>query len=79
MIVYVVLGILAWLILLFFAPESPKWMMIQDRQEDCLHELEKIARFNGSTKPITFLKDIIKITKIEPSFLSKRSKKSKLS
>lgn len=76
-VAYVALGILAWFILVFFVPESPKWLMIEGRTAECVEVLKKIAQTNGSNQPITFLqKNVVSPT---ISKLSKRSKKSSIS
>ena len=56
--VYVIFGIIAWIILVLFVPESPKWFFITGRHNDCVLALETIAKFNGSTKPINFLESV---------------------
>jgi hypothetical protein len=74
---YTFLGFIAWTIILIFGPESPKWMMMDGRSFDCKKQLEKIARFNGSTERINFPSEESNL--IEPSCLSKRSKRSYVS
>lgn len=73
MAAYTTLGCVAWTILVMFGHESPKWMMMDGRSNDCKEELKKIALFNGSTEQIKFLASG---NFLEPSCLSKRSKKS---
>ena len=42
MAAYTTLGCIAWTILVMFGHESPKWMMMDGRSNDCKEELQKI-------------------------------------
>ena len=42
-------GVALYLILI---PESPRWLLLQERQEEAIDCLNYIARFNGSKKRI---------------------------
>ena len=53
------LGVIACTVFVAFAPESPKWLLIEGRTQEAMTELSKIAKFNGSDKEI---KPIISVT-----------------
>lgn len=45
--IYITLGIISWLLIFFVLPESPMWLLCQDRKVECLNSLNWIARING--------------------------------
>ena len=50
------MGVISLVAFVAFAPESPKWLLIEGRTEEAMAELGKIAKFNGSDKEITTVK-----------------------
>ena len=50
---FFILGTIAYLILIFFCPESPKWLLLQDRREDAIKALNFIAIINRSPNRIS--------------------------
>ena len=39
-------------ILGIFCPESPRWLLLNDRKAEAIEEINYMARFNGSSKRI---------------------------
>ena len=43
-----ILGAISHFYMLIYAPESPKWLLVQNRREDAIIAFNKIAEFNRS-------------------------------
>ena len=52
-IFFFILGTVAYLVLIFFCPESPKWLLLQDRRKDAIKALNFIAAVNRSPNRIS--------------------------
>lgn len=69
-----VLGAIAKLFMILYAPESPKWLLGQERREDAIMAFNTIAKMNGSNKFIpedaTFDEKIIPKQNLDTSSIS---------
>ena len=45
-------GCLAWLTILFLIPESPKWHMMNNRDEEAIKNLNQMVEMNGVVERI---------------------------
>jgi hypothetical protein len=43
----VIVGITSFCILIFFVPESPKWLLLRGKQSEAIVVFNKIAAING--------------------------------
>ena len=49
-----------FLILLFFVPESPRWLMVKNREEQALQVLNRVIEKEEATQEITEIKKVLK-------------------
>lgn len=42
-----ILGVVAKIFILFIAPESPRWLLMQDKREEAIASFNQIAKING--------------------------------
>lgn len=45
--VYVLVGFSAWLVIYNLMPESPNWLMMNNRTKEAIESLNLIAKING--------------------------------
>lgn len=59
----------AYISYIFLIPESPRWLLVKDRNKEAAEVLEKIARWNGKTVSTEYLQDIKVSKQPEGKFL----------